>query len=62
MNTDTGKIYTTQEEIRAAQERGEPLVEIDNKSITEYMNRTERRSEGFIRKPVRRKLVPWGER
>ena len=28
MNTDTGRIYRTAEEIEAAKKRGEPLVEI----------------------------------
>lgn len=28
MNTDTGRIYRTAEEIEAARKRGEPLVEV----------------------------------
>lgn len=31
MNTNTGQIYTGNYEIRAAQERGEPIVEVSHR-------------------------------
>jgi hypothetical protein len=59
MNVDTGKVYTTESEIRAARERGENLVPV-SKRVAELMSfaRQERtRQARNKRKAARRKAA-----